>query len=159
MTRGQGSGGIVCHYCHTPGHLKRDCRKLRYKTQKAHSAHIASTNDTADKSVLIPADEFAKFSKYQEFLKSSSTPITAIVDLGKPNACLVSSSSKWVIDSGAADHRTCNSSLFSTFQPYPSPSSVTLADGSPSSVLGSGTITPSPFASLIICPTFTSIVL
>ena len=65
MIRGQGSGGIVCHYCHNPGHLKRDCRKLRYKTQKAHSAHIASTNDAPERSILISADEFSNFTKYQ----------------------------------------------------------------------------------------------
>ena len=40
---------------------------------------------------------------------------------------------------GSLDH----SSIFSTFQSHTSPSNVTLADGSPSSVLGSGTITPS----------------
>ncbi|KAM7509738.1 hypothetical protein LguiB_008613 [Lonicera macranthoides] len=147
VTRGQGSGGIVCHYCHNPGHLKRDCRKLRYRTQRAHSAHMASTTDIAENSVLIPADEFAKYSKYQDSLKSSSTPVTsvtAIANSGKPNTCLVSSSSKWVIDSGATDHMTGNSSLFSTFQSHISPSSVTLADGTSSSVLGSGTITPTP---------------
>ena len=24
-TRAQGLGGIICHYCHNPGHLKYDC--------------------------------------------------------------------------------------------------------------------------------------
>ena len=27
-TYGQESGGIVCHYCHKPGHIKWDCRRL-----------------------------------------------------------------------------------------------------------------------------------
>ena len=61
-TRAQGSGGVVCHYCHHPRNLKRGCRKLQYKTQKAHSAYIASTTDTSEKSVFISANEFAKFS-------------------------------------------------------------------------------------------------
>ena len=39
---------------------------------------------------------------------------------------------------------TGNSSLFSTFQSQPSPSTVTLADGSQLCVLGSGTIVPTP---------------
>ncbi|XP_062104310.1 uncharacterized protein LOC133815489 [Humulus lupulus] len=72
------------------------------------------------------------FSKYQESLKSSSPSITAIVDSGKTNVCLLSSSSKWVIDSGATNHMTCNSSLFTSFQSSASTSTVTLADGSPS---------------------------
>jgi hypothetical protein len=54
----------VYHYCHKPGHMKRDCRRLQNKTQKTHSAHIASTNDTSEKSFLISADEFVKFSQY-----------------------------------------------------------------------------------------------
>lgn len=147
-TRPQESGGIVCHYCKKPGHTKRDCRKLQYKNQKTHSAHIASTNDTSAQSVLISADEFAKFSQYQESLKSSSSSVTAIADSGKQNACLLSSSSKWVIDSGATDHMTGNSGLFSTFQSRTSTSTVTLADGSPSCVRGSGTIIPTPLLPL-----------
>ncbi|KAL5810383.1 hypothetical protein ACOSQ3_027085 [Xanthoceras sorbifolium] len=128
--------------------MKHDCRKLQYKNKKAHSAHVASTNDYSKKSVLISADEFAKFSEYQESLKSSSPSITAIADSGKPNACFLSSSSKWVIDSGATDHMTGNSSLFSTFQSHTSTSTVTLDDGSPSCVHGSGTITPTPLLPL-----------
>ena len=78
-------------------------------------------------------------------MRSPSTPITTIVESGNLNKCLVSSSSsKWVIDSRATDHMTGNSSLFSTFQSQPSPSIVTLADGSHSCVLGSSTIVPTP---------------
>ena len=43
---------------------------------------------------------------------------------------------------------TINSSLFTTFQSHPSTSTVTLADGSTSCVLGSGTIHPSPLITL-----------
>lgn len=57
--------------------MKHDCRRLHNKTQKTHSAHIASTNDTSEKSFLISADEFVKFSQYQESLKSSSTHIAS----------------------------------------------------------------------------------
>ena len=82
---------------------------------------------------------------YQDSLRSPSTLITAIAESGNPNKCLVSSSSsEWVIDSGAIDHMTGNSSLFSTFQSQPSPSTVTLADGSHSCVLGLDTIVPTP---------------
>ena len=43
---------------------------------------------------------------------------------------------------------TGNSSLFTTFQPHPSPSTVTLADGSKSCVLGLDTINPIPLIPL-----------
>ena len=95
---------------------------------------------------------------YQDLSRSPSTPITAIAKSGNPNKCLVSSSSsEWVIDSGATDHMTGNSSLFSTFQSQPSPSTVTLADGSHSCVLGSGTIVPTPsipLTSVLSLPNF-----
>ena len=89
--------------------------------------------------------ELARFQLYQDLLRSPSTPITAITELGNPKKCLISSSSsKWIIDSGATYHMIGNSGLFSTFQSQPSPSNVTLADGSQSCVLGSGTIMPTP---------------
>ena len=137
---GQEQGEIVCHYCHKPGHIKRDCRKLQYK--KAHSAHIASSCATSDKHVTISADEYARLTQFQETVKQPSGHVTAPVETGKPNACLVSSSPKWVIDSGATDHMTGNPSLLSNFQPHKSITPVTLADGSTSSVIGSGTTKP-----------------
>ena len=95
---------------------------------------------------------------YQDSLRSPSTPITVIAESGNPNKCLVSSSSsEWVIDSVAIDHMTGNSSLFSTFQSQPSPSIVTLADGSHSCVLGLGTIVPTssiPLTSVLSLPNF-----
>ena len=54
----------------------------------------------------------------------------------------------WVIDSGATDHMTGTSNLFTMFQSHPSTSAVTLADGSISYVLGSGTVHPTPLITL-----------
>ena len=116
------SGGVVCHYCHNPGHVHRDCRKLQNRDRRFQYAH--------------------------ESLKSAPTLITMLAGSSKPNTCLISSSSKWVIDSGATDHMTGNSCLFTTFQPHPSTSIVTLADGSTSCVLKSWTIYPTPLITL-----------
>ena len=58
----------------------------------------------------------------------------------KTNTCFLSSSSTWVIDSRATDHMTGNSNLFTMFQSHRATSTVTLADGSISCVLGSRTI-------------------
>ena len=64
----------------------------------------------------------------------------------------ISSSSTWVIDSGATDHMTGNSSLFTTFQSHPSTSIVILADGSTSCALGSWTIHLTPLITLTSVP-------
>ena len=157
-TRGPGSGDVVCYYCHKSGHVIRDCKKQQTRNSKFQSAHIASTTEASDQSVQFSTTELARFQLYQESLRSPSTPITAIVKSSNPNKCLASSSSsKWVIDYGATYHMTGNSSLFSTFQSQPSPSIVTLEDGSQSCVLGSGTIVPTssnPLTSVLSLPNF-----
>nr|GEV59605.1 cysteine-rich RLK (receptor-like protein kinase) 8 [Tanacetum cinerariifolium] len=66
----------------------------------------------------------------------------------KSGNCLFSSSTKWVIDSGASYHMTSNSHIFNKFDTHTSSSHVTIADGSISQVLGYGTINLSPLISL-----------
>ena len=114
MTDKKPSGGVVCHYCHDPGHVHQDYRKLK--------------------------NRYRRFPYVHESLKGVSTHNTMLIESGKPNTCLISSSSKRVIDSEATDHMTSNSNLLTTFQPHPSISTVTLADRSTSCVLGSRTI-------------------
>ena len=94
----------------------RNSKKRQNRNQKFQYAHIASTTEASDQSVQFSVVELARFQLYQDSLRSPSTPITAIAESGNPNKCLVSSSSsKWIIDFGATDHMTVNSSLFSTF--------------------------------------------
>ena len=81
----------MCHYCHNLGHVRRNCRKLQNKNRRFQSVH------------------------YQKSLKSVSTSITTLVELGKTNTCFVSSSSIWVIVSKATNHMIGNSSLFTMF--------------------------------------------
>ena len=114
----------MCYYCHNPGHVLQNCRKLQNKNQRFQSVH------------------------HQQSLKSTSPSINTLVESGKTTTCFISSSSTRVIDSGATNHMTGNSSLFTTFQSHPSTSTVTLADGSTSCVLGSGTIHPTPLIPL-----------
>ncbi|RVX07978.1 hypothetical protein CK203_014828 [Vitis vinifera] len=86
----------------------------------------------SDKTIMVSADEFAKFSQYQESLKIS-TPVTTLAEIGK--TCLIFSSNKWVIDSGAIDHMTGNPKTFSSFRSHLAPSPVTIVDGSTSNVV------------------------
>ncbi|RVW83295.1 hypothetical protein CK203_039640 [Vitis vinifera] len=88
--------------------------------------------------VTMIAKEFAKYSQYQEALKAS-TPVSALAESGK--TCLVSSSNKWIIDSGVTDHMTSNHKTFSTFRTHSAPP-VTVADGSTYEIKGSRTVKP-----------------
>ena len=130
---------IVCYYCKEPGHTKRYCRKLQSRNQRTQSitTNVAAISSTSSqKTVTISADEYAQ---YQDLLKES-TPVATITEPGK--TCLVSSTNKWVIDSGATDHMTGNSQIFCNFQSHKVPSPVTIADGTTHHVDGSGTVKP-----------------
>ena len=116
MTNTKPSGGVVCHYCHNPGHVRQNCRKLQNKNQRFQSVH------------------------HQKSLQSASTSFSTLVESSKTNTCFISFSSTWVIDFGAIDHMTGNSSLFTTFQSDLSTSTVIIVNGSTSCVLGLETI-------------------
>ena len=150
----------MCYYCHKPGHVIQETKKLHNRNQRFPFTHIASSSEAFDQSVQFSIDELAKFHLYQKSLQSPSTPVIAIIESGNPNKSLVSSSSsEWVIDSRATDHMIGNSNLFSTFQSQSSPSTVTLADGSQSYVLSSSTIFPTPYIPLspiLSLPNFSS---
>ena len=78
---------MVCYYCHNLGHTRRECRKLLNWNRRFQSAHIASISNTLEQSVVLSAYEYAKL------LKAASTPTTALVESGKLDTCLMSSSS------------------------------------------------------------------
>ncbi|RVW25326.1 hypothetical protein CK203_116037 [Vitis vinifera] len=130
------SSNIVCYYCHESSHTKKYCKKLQNRNQRNQIANVATASSTSssssDKTVMVSAYEFAKFSQYQESLKIS-TPVTALAETGK--TCLISSSS-------ATNHMTGNPKTFSSFRSHLAPSPLTIADGSTSNVVGSGTVKP-----------------
>ena len=95
---------VICHYCHRAGHMKRDCKKLQAKIFQL--IRIAYMVKTSEETVTISTYEYARL------IQSSSVNAKS----GKSSTCLISSSSKWVIDSGATDDMPGYPNLFSNFQ-------------------------------------------
>ncbi|XP_071714909.1 uncharacterized protein [Rutidosis leptorrhynchoides] len=131
------SSDVECHYCHELGHTKRACKKFLAQNLKNSSAHVASSS-----TFTISADEYAEYGRLKESVKPDATGTAAFAETGNSSTCLLSSASKWVIDSGASDHMTGNHHLFSNFNTQSS--YVTIANGTTSPVLGSGTIKLTP---------------
>lgn len=76
-SRGQyKSNQRVCYYCKKPGHTIRTCWLLHGKPQQnSQFANFANQESnyvpsSSDKSILVSADEFARFTEYQASQKS-----------------------------------------------------------------------------------------
>ncbi|RVX21101.1 Retrovirus-related Pol polyprotein from transposon TNT 1-94 [Vitis vinifera] len=113
-------------------------RNRRIQTANVATSDTATFSDSSNKIVTMTAEEFSKYSQYQDALKAS-TPVSTLAESGK--TCLVSSSNKWIIDSGATDHMTGNHKTFSTFRTHSAPP-VTVDDGSTYEIKGFGTVKP-----------------
>uniref|UniRef100_A0A2N9GBD9 Integrase catalytic domain-containing protein n=1 Tax=Fagus sylvatica TaxID=28930 RepID=A0A2N9GBD9_FAGSY len=96
-----------------------------------------------DNSSSLPVDQvLISKTEYDSLLQHANASSSLLIASG--NTCLHSSSSpSWVIDSGASDHMTGNSSLLSHTSSPCSPSFVTVANGTKTPVQGKGTVTTS----------------
>ncbi|RVW59765.1 hypothetical protein CK203_096356 [Vitis vinifera] len=82
--RGNDSSTIVCFYCHEAGHTKKNCRKLQNRNRRIQTANVATSDtatfsDSSNKIVTMTAEEFSKYSQYQDALKAS-TPVNALAE-------------------------------------------------------------------------------
>jgi hypothetical protein len=135
---------IVYYYYKETGHTKRYYRKLQIQNQRTPTAtvNVATSNSSSENTVTIWAVEYTKF---QNLLKESTSAVT-IAEASKQS--VVSSSNKWVIDSGATNHMTGNPQNFFSFEKYNTLSSVTIVDGTTYTIKGFGTIKTISFITL-----------
>uniref|UniRef100_A0A2N9HCS0 Integrase catalytic domain-containing protein n=1 Tax=Fagus sylvatica TaxID=28930 RepID=A0A2N9HCS0_FAGSY len=100
--------------------------------------HCGCTNHyvDGDNSSSLPVDQvLISKTEYDSLLQRANASSSLLIASG--NTCLHSSSSpSWVIDSGASDHMTGNSSLLSHTSSPCSPSFVTVANGTKTPVQG-----------------------
>jgi hypothetical protein len=103
---------------------------------------ISSNSNFENDLIFIPKDEYAQFLAHK---RASTSSTTTLAQSDIASHCLLSfTSNPWVIDSGANDHMTGSSTSLSDYHLVATPKSVTLANGSLSKVVGSGTTHLSP---------------
>uniref|UniRef100_A0A2N9GHQ2 Integrase catalytic domain-containing protein n=1 Tax=Fagus sylvatica TaxID=28930 RepID=A0A2N9GHQ2_FAGSY len=123
----------------TTGHLGLSDRGIKQCTRCGCTNHYID----GDNSSSLPVDQvLISKTEYDSLLQRANASSSLLIASG--NTCLHSSSSpSWVIDSGASDHMTGNSSLLSHTSSPCSPSFVTVANGTKTPVQGKGTVTTS----------------
>ncbi|KAL5563644.1 hypothetical protein UlMin_033391 [Ulmus minor] len=126
-----------CEHCKKPGHTKETCWKIHgkpadWKPNRARNdwetrANAAATSSNNSDTSPFTREQIEALKNYLVFFSS-----TYIAQTRK--------SRPWIVDSGASDHMTGDIAGFQSYSSCSNPSSVRIADGSLSTVAGTGTI-------------------
>ncbi len=93
---------IRCHFCHKPGHIKKDCRRYHKWVSKKQNAAVAEVKQNSDDEALV------------------ATQMLAAAATLKGN---------WIVDSGATCHMANDNTMFSELKVLSTPQDVTIGDG------------------------------
>jgi len=143
-TRGGGRGGRgrpQCTYCKSMGHTQENCYTLHGFPAKTINVSQAETTDSK-----FTEDEYLEYLrlKSNSLAQSSQAPSTSTVCISQS----MEGHNSWVIDFGASDHISGNTSLFSTISFQEKSHFITLANGSKTSSKGVGQAILSPSLNL-----------
>ncbi|XP_073152035.1 uncharacterized protein [Henckelia pumila] len=149
-----------CEHCKRPGHTKDKCWEIygklvdwqpRKQPQgRGFQTQIAQEQPaSSDITAPFTKEQIEQIEQYCRLLRQSSlnpspnptVDYCSITQSGNIqsaiNSCVAES---WIVDSGASDHMTGNSTLFSSYIPCTSRTTVRITDGSLTHVMGLGNI-------------------
>ncbi|KAK2418425.1 putative mitochondrial protein [Trifolium repens] len=144
--KGRGRGGrsnYQCTYCKEEGHIRDWCYKLHgYPNKTANVAQSSQGSESkSEYETTFSGNEYKEYLQLKAAQHATSS--TTIAHTGNSMVCLSHSTpTGWVLDSGASDHVTGNSSLFSEISPPKYPHYITVADGSTVEATGIGQVSP-----------------
>ncbi|KAK2456639.1 hypothetical protein QL285_003987 [Trifolium repens] len=148
---------FYCEHCNKPWHRKKNCFKLHGKEHVLSRGGVPQNLQQNQAHVAMRGTDLSSFSqndveRLQSLLAAiskpsgfGSLPITSKnMNCRSFTVCDVIPKNAWILDSGATNHMTFDSTLLSS---YTSPSSIpyiTVADGSHARVVGIGNIDLQP---------------
>ncbi|OMO58863.1 Zinc finger, CCHC-type [Corchorus capsularis] len=124
---------IECYYCHELGHTKYNCPKLKKKTDSSKMGRVAAVTSSAE---TLDADTHSTADQTQEIIRQviSSMSNNSMGNNSIAASALSTSpgisSKDWIIDSGAFNHMTFDSSILESSKPISYSSSIHTANGS-----------------------------
>ena len=114
------NGGIKCYYCHKPGHIKRNCRKLKRSKSRERSEDKEEDKDK-DTAAVVLDEELAIVTCDEECVNTISDDCT------------------WVADSAATSHVTPYREMFSSYT-HVSSGVVKMGNKDTCNIVGIGTV-------------------
>ena len=147
-------GKPICDHCKKPGHTRDKCWELygkpadwkprKSKPRGNQVSHESSQPSQSEVGQIISSDQITQLLDYLKILQTQQKPSSSgtVAHKGTCSAAINDSflSSKWIVDSGASDHMTSDAKMFVSYLPLSGKDKIKTANGSSSTIAGSGTI-------------------
>ncbi|KAJ3476999.1 hypothetical protein NLI96_g10770 [Meripilus lineatus] len=114
--KGKASPDDECRYCHAKGHWISQCRKREEDEKKKNSGSSAN--------LTVNLQDVGSRSVGQVYMARGSSAASAEI----------------ILDCGATSHMFCDRSLFTHYTPSPNSETISVGDGHPIPVAGSGIV-------------------